>query len=566
MDVIALTVLVILLLLRLIPFEKAMSGFANPATATVAAMFIISAGLVRTGLVQWLARQLDKISGKSELQLLIAICITIAVLSAFIVNTATVAIFIPIAIVLAKARKISSSRILMPLSFASQFGGVCTLIGTSTNILVNAIAIEKGMQPFGLFEFAPLGLIMTTAGILYFVLFTRWLLPQRDGESQKTDKYLLADYLTEVMVKENSQLVGKRLRDTKLYKYQDVDVIELIREEATIWTPRQIAFQAGDILLLHGNIDKIISIADELKLEIRPGKEINDQDLGSEDVILFESLVPPRSRYLGRTLGVLNFQQKFGAFVLAVQRRGQILRKRISDVNLREGDSLLFLGKKDQMEELMKSSDLIVTQELGELYFRKNKALTALVILMAMILLISFNVLPILIAALTGVVSMLLTRCLTIDEAYQMIDWKVIFLLGGILPLGYAMESSGAAALLADWLVTPVAALGPLAVLAALYLITAVMTETMSNNAAAIILAPIAFSIAGNLGVDPRPFLVAIAFAASTSFATPVGYQTNTMVFAPGGYKFGDYLRLGGPLNIIFWILAVVFIPVFWSF
>jgi di/tricarboxylate transporter len=564
-DLVAICVLTLLVLLGLIETGDALFGFANSATATVAAMFVISAGLVRTGLVQWLARYIDTLAGKSELRLLLVLCVAIAFLSAFIVNTATVAIFIPVAIVLANARRIAPSRVLMPLSFASQFGGVCTLVGTSTNILVNAIAVAYGMAPFGFFEFAPLGLIMTGAGIVYLITVGRWLLPKRRGEDQKVDKYRLADYLVELRVTEKSSLIDKTWKESKLGP-EKVALIKMLRDEKATWKPLRTKIREGDILLLRGDADKIFAMKDKYGLEIEKRETIDDKQLSSDDVRLVEALVPPRSRLVGRTLKTAYFSQRFGFIVLAMQRRAKILRERLSENQLAGGDILLLQGDKKDLPRLMRSSDLIVTSELTDLLFRKERAIIALVMLFVVIFLAAFNIVPILEAALIGTVGMLLGGCLTIEEAYNAVDWKVIFLLGGILPLGLALEQSGAALWMADTILKPFADSGPLIVLALFYICTAMLTETMSNNAAAVILAPIALSLSTAMNADPRPFLVAITFAASTSFATPIGYQTNTMIYAPGGYRFIDYTLIGGPMNLIFWGLSVLFIPMLWPF
>jgi di/tricarboxylate transporter len=565
-DVIALGVLVALIGLGLIKANQSLYGFASPATATVAAMFVLSAGLVRTGLVEWLARHIDRLAGNTELRLMSVLCIAVAALSAFVVNTATVAIFIPIAIVLAKARRISPSRVLIPLSFSSQFGGVCTLIGTSTNILVNSFAITQGLNAFGFFEFAPLGLAMSTAGIVYLTIVTPLLLPKRKGEFQQVDRYRLADYLAELHVAKNSSLIGKTWEKSKVRSDAEVNLIKLLRGNRATWRPSKTRIREGDILLLHGNVSKLIGMEAKYGLELQGNVSMDDQKLSSDEVRLIEALVPPRSSLVGRTLGTSDFFRRYRSGVLALQRRGKILRDRLEDIHLAGGDTLLLQGDKEDASRLMRSSDLIVTNELTELYLRKDRAILALLLLLTVITLATFNVVSILVAALIGAVGMVLGRCLTIEEAYQAIDWQVIFLLGGILPLGLALEQSGAASLIVDTVLTPFVNFGPLAVLAVLYLVTAVLTETMSNNAAAVILAPIALSLAASMGVNPRPFLVAITFAASTSFATPVGYQTNTMIYAPGGYRFIDYTRIGGPLNLIFWGLAVLLIPVLWSF
>ncbi|HNT58111.1 MAG TPA: SLC13 family permease [Syntrophales bacterium] len=565
-DVVALLVLVSLVLTGLIAPDRALYGFASPATATVAAMFVLSAGLTRTGVIQWISRHLNRLAGKGERRLIVVLCLAIAFLSAFVVNTAMVAIFIPVAMVLARARRISASRVMIPLSYASQFGGVCTLVGTSTNILVNAIAVSYGMAAFTFFEFTRLGLIMVGAGILYLSVVSPYLLPKRRGEAEQVDKYRLADYLAELCVSEKSPLIGKTWNREKEGVEGKVSLIKIVRGKEEITLHPRTPLQAGDVLLIHGNVDKLIEVKEKLGLGIQKDVIMSDRLLASDNVELIEVLVPPQSGIAGRSLKDVDFSRRYGSVVLALQRRGRILRDRLSQIVLEAGDTLLLQCEKSDVPRILRSRNMIVTNELTELYIRRDRAFTAVVILLAVVALAAFQVVPILVAAITGAFAMVISRCLTIEEAYEAIDWKIIFLLGGILPLGLAMEETGAAAWFASVALMPVGVYGPLAVLALIYVVTAVLTEMMSNNAAAVILAPIAFSMATAMGVDPRPFLVAIAFAASTSFATPIGYQTNTMVYAPGGYRFLDYTRIGVPLNVIFWILAVLFVPVFWPF
>ena len=564
-DLVALCVLVALLVAGLIKPEQALFGFANPATATVAAMFVLSAGLSRTGAIEWLGRKINRIGGKSAGQLTLVLCITIALLSAFVVNTATVAIFIPVAIVLAKQRRLAPSRVLIPMSYASQFGGTCTLIGTSTNILVNSIAVTNGLSGFHLFEFAPLGLVMSAVGIIYLVLVSGWLLPKRKGDYQQFDKYRLADYLTEFRVREKSILIGKTWAKLKDEDVKEIDLIKLIRRKKATWRATATVIREDDILLLRGNVDDLMRMINTHGLETT-NAALNDKELISDKIQLIEALIPPTSAIVGRTLSSSHFRRRFRCIVLAVQRRGKAVRDRISEIRFEGGDTLLLQCENEDMQYIMESEDLIVTNELTDLHVRANRALIALGIVVGVVALATFEVVPILIAALIGAVGMVLSGSISLEQAYKAIDWKVIFLLGGILPLGLALQQSGTAVLLTNTIIQPLARFGPLYILAAFYLFTAVLTETMSNNAAAVLLAPIALSVADLLGVSPRPLLVAITFAASTSFATPIGYQTNTMIYAPGGYRFFDYTRVGIPLNLIFLVIAVLLIPVFWPF
>jgi di/tricarboxylate transporter len=422
------------------------------------------------------------------------------------------------------------------------------------------------MDAFGLFEFAPLGLVMSVVGILYLLVAGHWLLPRSRKEVQQIDKYRLADYLAELRVAPKSPLAGKTWEGSKAIQERELQLIKLLRGETPTWRPTRTKIKSGDILLVHGDADRLISFADKFKLESQAEVSFSDKQLSSDEVQLVEALVPPRSNLVGRSLRTSDLRRRFGLIALAVQRRGRILRDRLARIRLDGGDTLLLQGDKAGVDRLMRSSDLVVTNELTELYIRKDRAILALLLLVAVVAVAALKIVPILVAAIVGAVGMVLGGCLTIEEAYRAIDWKVIFLLGGILPLGLAMEQSGAARWLAESTLGFSNLHGPLMVLAILYITTAVLTEVMSNNAAAVLLAPIALSLAAAMGVSARPFLVAITFAASTSFATPVGYQTNTMVYAPGGYRFADYTKVGGPLNLIFWALAVLFIPLIWPF
>jgi di/tricarboxylate transporter len=565
-DVTAMCVLAMLLIFQLIKPEQALYGFANTATATVAAMFVLSSGLVRTGLVDWLARHLDRFAGRGERRLILVLSVTVAVLSAFIVNTATVAILIPVAVILAKSRKIAPSRVLIPLSFASQFGGVCTLVGTSTNILVNSMAVESGLKRFAMFEFAPLGIVLAIVGIAFLAVFSGILIPKRKGADEQLDKYRLADYLAEMRVTGGSTLVDKRWLDMREKGLKDIDLIKIIRGDKATWRASATRIREDDCLLVHGNANDLMKMKNNFSLEMKADTVINDQKLRSDEIELIEALVPPRSRLIGRTLSGADYIRRYGCMVLAVQRRGKILHDRLVDINFDDGDTLLIQCDRESVKRIMKSTDLIVTNELTDLHLRKNRAVTALAIFGSIILLATFNILPIMVAAIIGAVAMVIGRCITIEEAYKAIDWKVIFLLGGIIPLGLAMEQTGTAQWLADSMLHPLIEFGPVAVLALLYLVTAVLTSIMSNNASAVLLVPIALSAAEIMGVSARPFLIAITFAASTSFATPIGYQTNTMIYAPGGYQFFDFARIGVPLNIIFWIITVLLAPIIWPF
>lgn len=563
-DVVAISILASLFLLNLVGQEDGLSGFASTATITVGAMFVLSAGLQRTGAVGALGRAMRKI-GKSQSVFLLAVMSGIGVISAFVNNTAAVAVFLPLVIASCARRNISPSKVLIPLSYASQFGGVCTLIGTSTNLLVSAIAVKAGYEAFSVFEFGKLGAIMMVVGVIYFLLLGKWLLPQRRS-SELIEAYELRDYITEFRILEGSPLIGKRVRETGLRDQHDATVLKIIRAEATYEMPVNRKLLEGDILLVEGRVKELMDALESMKLAIEPRFKLSDKELAEEDMMLVEALIAPRSGLINNTLKSLDFRRRFNAIVLAVQRKEQTLRNKLSSVRLKFGDALLIQARAGDVERMRSDSDFIVLDEVDAPSLRKSKAPLALTIVAITVALAALGVFPILHTALAGCAAMILTGCINMEQAYAAVDWKVIFLLAGILPLGIAMENTGAARLIADNTLGLVADMGPLVVLAVLYLLTATLTEAMSNNASAVLLAPIAISISKEMDVDPKPFLMAVCFAASTSFATPVGYQTNTMVYNPGGYKFTDFMKVGIPLNLIFWALAVFFIPIFWPF
>lgn len=564
-DLVALLIVGALLACGLVTPEEGISGLSNPATVTVAAMFVLSAGLQKTGAVgllgEWLAQ-----AGRMPFLLLLVIMIGVGMISAFLNNTAAVAVFLPVVLGTAAAAKTPASRLLIPLSYASQFGGVCTLIGTSTNLLVSSIAMGAGLGAFGLFEFAPLGLIMFAAGTMFILIFGRWLLPDRKT-TPLIESYGLREYVTELHVGEESKIAGQTVAELTDTDKIDVTIVELIRNDRRILAPRIEPIQTGDLLLVHGKPDDVLALKEKAGLELRADFQFDEKAIGDDNNKLAEAMIAPRSRLAGATLSSLHFEQSHGVLVLGLQRRGHAIREKLAGLTLNFGDAMLLCGPKEKISRLASRGDVIILNELGRNAFsRHNRMWIAIAIMAAVVGLAAFEILPILVSALLGCAAMALTGCLREREAYEAVDWRIIILLAGVLPLGLAMQKTGAAALIADTVLGWAGDAGPVVVLAAFYLLTAILTEMMSNNASAVLLAPIAISTAQSLGVDPRPFLVAVTFAASTSFATPVGYQTNTMVYAAGNYRFTDFMRIGLPLNLLFWGLAVYFIPLFFPF
>ncbi|PZO10397.1 MAG: SLC13 family permease [Lysobacteraceae bacterium] len=566
-DVVAMLVLASLLVLGLVSPAEALSGFSSEATITVAAMFVLSAGLAHTGALLPIGRMFGRV--KRPWLFLVLLMVVIGPISAFVNNTAAVAVFLPMVLAATVANRMSPSQLLIPMSYAAQMGGVCTLIGTSTNLLVNSMAKDLGHPGFGLFDFAPLGLIMMGAGFLYLMVFRHWLLPHH-APSALADTYELGKYITELRVMEKSPLVGKSVSQAQLAEKHSVYVLELLRGEEKHWSPRAELLREGDVLLVRGDWEKLKALKETSRLELDSEFKLKDNQFTGEDgdaaQVLAEVMVAPGARMVSQTLAQLDFQWHYNATVLALHRRGEVLRDKIKDIPLNVGDVLLMLTPRANLELIKANVNLVVLNERGETNLPRRKAFLAVGIMIASVAVAAVGLLPIVASAILGGIALVATRCIGNDQAYQAIDWRVIVLLAGVLPLGIAMQKSGLAQTVADFGVDMVGGFGPLAVLAAIYLITALLTELMSNNAAAVLITPIAFSTAVSLDVSPTPFLVAVMFAASTSFATPVGYQTNTMVYNAGNYRFVDFMRMGIPLNLLFWGLAVYFIPTFFPF
>lgn len=561
-DVVALIALVGVLVFDLVTPEQALSGFASQATIAVAAMFVLSAGLSRSGALQWMTRWFARIRTPGRFTLAVMLCL--APISAFVNNTAAMAVFLPMVLGVAARHKFSASKVLIPMSYAAQMGGVCTLIGTSTNLLVHAIARDLGHPGFSMFDFLGLGLCSMAIGITYVMLIGRHLLPaHRQGEL--TDNYELGKFITELRVLEGSPLIGQSVAEAKLFETYGAYVMELIRGDEHVWSPRAQHLREDDVLLVRGDWTRLSELRDEARLGLQPEFVLRDAQLNEADKVLTEAMVAPGSRFTGHTLRELEFHWHYNATVLALHRRGEVLRSRLGEVRLQIGDVLLMHTASSEMPHLRRNRNLIVLGEREDGSVGR-RAWLALLIMLAVIGSAATGLLPIVSSALIGCVAMILGGCLDAEEAYDAIDWRVIMLLAGVLPLGIALQSSGAAGWLVDNTLGRFDDYGPLAALATLYLLTAVLTEAMSNNATAVLLAPLAFASAEALGVSPTPFLVAVAFAASTSFATPVGYQTNTMVYSIGGYRFADFMRIGLPLNLLFWVVAVWLIPRFFPF
>ncbi len=564
-DVVGLGVLAALVILQLVTPAEGLSGFSSTATVTVAAMFVLSEGLRETGVLDRLARLFVRAAHWPWL-LTLAMMLIIGAISAFINNTAAVAIFLPLVLAAARMRKIAPSKLLIPLSYAAQFGGVCTLIGTSTNILVSNIAEQQGLRAFSMFELGQVGLPLFAAGVIFLTLFGRWLLPNHPDRSLP-DSYGIGDYVTDLRVRAGSSLIGKNLRESRFGEDEGLQVLELLRDEHRLWSRRVDAIRAGDVIRVAAPLDKLQALRSRTGIEIDAEFLATDASVSSHGGQLIEVLIAPHSRLHGNRLGVLADELAQHARIVAVRHRGQSVQgSALDDILLASGDAVLLLVPADQVEHVRAMKDLVLLNAQSAQKKTRLLAFVALSIMVAVVVLASINLIPIAITAVTGATLMVATGCLRREQAYRAIEWPVIVLLGSLIPLGVALQKHGIATGAAEHAVALLGGYGPIALLAAIYLATALLTEIMSNNATAVLLAPVAISTAHSLGLDPIPFLIAVTIAASTSFATPVGYQTNTMVFAAGGYRFRDFMRIGIPLNVVFFAISIWLIPKFWPF
>ena len=562
-DAIALLVLTSLALTGLVTPGQALSGFSNGATITVAAMFVLAAGLQNSGALSGIGDLLSR--AKSPTQFLIILFAVLAVIAPFVNNTAVVAVFMPIVMAATASIGMSASKALIPLSYVSQVAGVCTLVGTSTNLLVNGMARDLGHPGFSMFEFTALGVICFGAACLYLLTIGRWLLPEKRS-AELVEHYELGKYITELRVMPESSLIGTSVGEAKLGEEYGVFVLELLRGNDKVWSSRSQKLEEGDILLARGDWSKLDELRKEAGLEVNAEFELKQRSFEDVDQVLTEVMIAPRSRVIGSTLGMLNPSWRHNTTVLGLHRRAQVLREELRHVHLQVGDILLILLPEADMADLRKDTNVIVLSERQPEKKMGWRAPFALATMALVISIAAFGWAPIAVTSLAGAVAMTLTGCLDAEDVYDAIDWRIIILMAGLLPLGVAMSQSGGAQFIVDNTIGLVSGMGPLMVLAALYLMALLLTEFMSNAAAAVLLTPIGMSTANVLGVDATPFLVAVTFAASTSFATPVGYQTNTMVYSAGGYRFSDFVKVGLPLNLIFWVLGVIFIPIFWPF
>ena len=572
-EVTAMGTIGILLLFDVLTWQEAISGFSNPAVITIGAIFIMSRALVKTGFLEVFADFLAKKGGNRKWLTIFIFLLTVSIISGFINNTAAVAIFIPLGIDLCQRFRISPTKVLLPLSYAAIFGGTLTLIGTSTNLVVSSIMEEMNMAPFSMFEFTKLGLIFLVLGTLYNMIISKWFMPSRSIISSLTRKYHMGSFLTEFKVGEDSPLIGNAYKDLDISQKYNLQVYKIIRDSENIrFNLHNIIIREGDIFLVHINVKDMLKFKDEMKVLLLTDVKMNVAELTGKNHVIVEGLVSQQSALIGKTLQEFDFRNRYGSFVLAVKRQRELLRDKIAHIRLKFSDTLLIMVPKERLEILRTSNNLIVLEELDIHLRYEHYWWFSILVIPAVMLLAAFGVIPIVKAAILGAILLLVMRTLSIQDAYESISWSVIFLIASLIPMGIAIQKTNLDEVTGNLIIGIGTLIGggegldPVIILAVLYGVTFILSAFISNAAVAVMLTPVGIMLATILNVDPRPFLVAICFGASCSFMTPMGYQTNMMVFAPGQYRLKDFFQMGIPLTLVFWITAVYWIPRFWAF
>lgn len=552
------------------PFE-ALRVFSHPAPLTIACMFVISAALEKTGVIETMGYWFEQKAAKKEGVMLLSLIIIAATLSAFMSNTPVVVVFMPIIIGICRRKDWKATRYLIPLSYAAIVGGTVTIVGTSTNLIASGIAESKGLTPFNLFEIAPLGLVFVAVTTVYLMTIGKKLLPDRLTLAALVDSKNERQFMTHALVTKESSLIGKTVREG-FGKIRTARVVEIFRHEAKVMgVTDKMVFEKGDEIVVKGDLDALLKVGNTDGVKFSADQDMGLEEIRTEATTIMEGIIGPNSSFIGKSLKDTRFRNKYGVIVVALHRQGKNITKKIGEVKLAFGDTLLVQGAPHRMQRLFSSNNFVNLSEKQTETLKPEKAKYALAAMGGFVLLGALGgfgiipTLPVIGMAFGAALFCLFTGCITPKDTYEAIEWKVIFMIMGMLGLGLGLEKTNLAAVGADFLISISGGLNPVFIVAIFYLFAAVMTELISNQAVAALLTPVAISVGLQLGLDPRAFVVAVMFGSSASFSTPIGYQTNTLVYGGGGYKFGDFFKVGFPLAILLWIIASFIIPMIWD-